>query len=167
MKAKTFFLTGMTFISLLFCVNILQAQSSQIKLNQVELMKQWIGSWKWEVAKDTTGFADIKSYGIGLESYFKIVTKGKIVMEGKKLWGYNKKEDKYILAEIIKGQDLELWATWFTSKNKYEWILNSDITNPEKASFKYEGEFKSPDMFIENTIENNKTVKTDIYTRVK
>jgi len=30
-----------------------------------------------------------------------------------------------------------------------------------------EGEFKSPDMFVETTIVNNKPVKTDTFTRVK
>ena len=137
------------------------------ELNQVELMKQMIGSWKGDVAKDTTLFWDVKSYGTGLECYYKYVNRGKIVSEGKQLWGYDKRVDKNIGTQMTKGEDIVLWAVWFISKNKYEMLSYSDIPNPEKASWKMEGEFKSPDMFVETTIVNNKPVKTDTFTRVK
>jgi hypothetical protein len=136
-------------------------------LNQVELMKQMIGSWKGDVAKDTTLFWDVKSYGTGLECYYKYVNRGKIVSEGKQLWGYDKRVDKNIGTQMTKGEDIVLWAVWFISKNKYEMLSYSDISNPEKASWKMEGEFKSPDMFVETYIVNNKPVKTDTWTQVK
>ncbi|MGD0755893.1 MAG: hypothetical protein ABR927_12615 [Bacteroidales bacterium] len=164
---KKFYLTTSIAVFLLLCTNGIQAQTTQTKLNQVELMKQFIALWKCDVAKDTTLFAEDKSYGTGQDCYFKFVTKGKIVMEERQLRGYDKKLDKYIVAAISKGNDIELYAVWFVSKNKYEWIPLSDISNPEGASFKYEGEFKSPDTLIETTIENNKPVKIDNWTRVK
>jgi hypothetical protein len=137
------------------------------ELNQVELIKQMIGSWKGDVAKDTTLFWDVKSYGTGLECYYKYVNRGKIVSEGKQLWGYDKRVDKNIGTQMTKGEDIVLWAVWFISKNKYEMLSYSDISNPEKASWKMEGEFKSPDMFVETYIVNNKPVRTDTYTRIK
>ena len=137
------------------------------ELNQVELMKQMIGSWKGDVAKDTTLFWDVKSYGTGLECYYKYVTRGKIVTEGKQLWGYDKRVDKNIGILMTKGDDIVFWAVWFISINKYEILSYSDIYNSDKASWKMEGEFKSPDMFVETTIVNNKSVKTDTFTRVK
>ena len=164
---KKFYLTTSIAVFLLLCTNGIQAQTTQTKLNQVELMKQFIALWKCDVAKDTTLFAEDKSYGTGQDCYFKYVTKGEIVMEERQLRGYDKKIDKYIVAAISKGNDIELYAVWFVSKNKYEWIPLSDISNPEGASFKYEGEFKSPDTLIETTIENNKPVKIDNWTRVK
>jgi len=88
-------------------------------------------------------------------------------LEGKQLWGYDKRVDKVIMFWLNKGVVMEIWAVWFTSKNKFEWILYSDISNPEKASFKFEGEIKSPDMYVLTTIVNNKPVKTDTITRVK
>ena len=45
----------------------IRAQTTQPKLNQVELLKQFLGSWKWDAGKDTTGYYDAKSYGTGLE----------------------------------------------------------------------------------------------------
>jgi len=75
--------------------NIKNAETSK-ELNQVELMKQWIGTWKWEVAKDTINYREYKPFGAGLECKYKYVTKGKIIREGRELLGYDKKVDKFV-----------------------------------------------------------------------
>jgi hypothetical protein len=137
------------------------------ELNQVELMKQFLGSWKCDWAKDTTAFYEGKPYGTGLDCYFKFITKGKIVMEGKQLRGYDKNIDKFIFSGIMKGTDMNVFAGWFISKNKYQFIPYNDISTPEMASWKIDGEFKSANMIVETTIMNNKSVKTDTWTRVK
>ena len=137
------------------------------ELNQVELHKQFVGYWEGEVGKDTTCFWDLKSYGTGFDSYFKYVTKGKIVMEGKILWGYDKNLDKCVMSEMIKGMDNLVYSSWFISKNKCVMFSYNDISNPDMASTKWEVEFKSPDMFIETTIKNNKPVKVDTFKRIK
>ena len=130
-------------------------------------MKQFIGSWKFDLGKDTTGLLEIKPFGTGLETNYNTVTKGKILEEMKQLFGFDKKIDKYVIAELLKGNDIDLWAVWFVSNNKYITIPYSDIANPEKASFKYEGEFKSPNLFVEKLIINGKLLKTYTMTRTK
>jgi len=137
------------------------------ELNQVELMKQFLGSWKCDIAKDTTAFYEGKSYGTGVDCYFKFITKGKIIMEGKQLRGYDKNVDKFIFSGMMKGTDMNVFAGWFISKNKYQFIPYNDISTPEMASWKIDGEFKSPDTILENTIFNNKPIKTNTWTRVK
>ena len=137
------------------------------ELNQVDLMKLMVGYWKCESAKDTTQFFDTKPYGTGFECNYKHVTKGKTVMEGKDLWGYDKRIDKYLWAEVTKGSDIEIRVIWFITNNKYEVIQYSDISNPEKASWKIEGEFKSPNLIVETIIINNKPVRTDTWIQVK
>ena len=137
------------------------------ELNQVELMKQFLGTWKWDISKDTTAFYEAISYGTGLDCYFKVTTKGKIVLEGKQLRGYDKKLDKFIFSGMMKGTDMIIFARWFISKNKYLFIPYNDISNPEGASLKWEGEFKSPDMIVETKIVNNKPISTSTWTRVK
>ncbi len=164
---RTFCLTSVIVVFLLSCTNGIQAQPAQTKLDQVELMKQFIGYWKCDIAKDTTRFWDVKSYGTGLECSLKVVPRGKVVMEAKRLWGYDKRVDKYIGLELTKKMDMRIYAQWFTSNYKGEAILYTDISNPEMASLKGEAEFKSPDMYIITSIVNNKPVKTDTYTRVK
>jgi hypothetical protein len=164
---KKFCLTAVIAVFLLIFFNGLQAQTTQTKLNQIELSKKFIGSWKCEYAKDTTIFWDGKPFGTGLECYSKTVSKGKIISEGKELYGYDKSIDKCIDAHMEKGMDIGLTAFWFITNNKYVYLPYSDVSNSEKASRRSEGEFKSPDMMVETTFVNNKPVKTITYTRVK
>ena len=126
-----------------------------------------VGTWKLESAKDTTIYFDFKPYGTGLEGTLKWMNKGKMVTNAKQLWGYDSKIDKYTVSMIVKGTDMEIIAFWFTSKSKFVVMPYSDISNPEAASWKYEGEFKSPDVYIETLIVNKKAVKTDTYNRAK
>jgi hypothetical protein len=139
----------------------------QTQLSQVELMKQFVGYWECDFAKDTSRYWDVKPFGTGFECSLKIVTSGIVISEARRLWGYDKKTDKYIGLEITNGTDIRLYAQWFTSKLKGVAMLYSDLSNPELASFKGEAEFKSPDMYIVTTIINNRPVKTDTYVRVK
>lgn len=145
---------------------IVPSESSK-ELNQVELHKQFVGNWKTEEAKDTSVVWNVKSYGTGIDGNFKLVTNGKIIMEGKQLWGYDKNLDKYTMSEMIKGMDNALYSSWFTSKNKCTMIFYSDILNPNNASMKYEVEFTSPDKLVQTTIVNNKPTKIDTMTRMQ
>ena len=164
---KRSFLTITIAVFLLICLNELQAQTIQTKLNQVELRKQLEGSWTGEIGKDTIDNWNFKPVGTGKDCDWWNVTKGKTILEGKQLWGYVKGIDKYIVAAINEKPDVEINAVWFVSKYKYVSISFSDLSNPEKASFKVEGDIKSPDIFTETTIVNDKPFRTDTWTRVK
>jgi len=146
---------------------IVKYSETSKELNQVELMKQFLGNWKAEFGKDTIAYFDQKAYGVGQEVFIKGTSKGKMISEGKQLWGYDKKSDKIIFAYELKGQDFKIVALWFISKNKYVSVQYSDISNPENASNKTEGEFISPDSYVETHTVNNKPVRTDTYTRIK
>jgi hypothetical protein len=165
---KKLCLAAVIAVVLLFCMNGIQAQqTTQPQLNQIELMKQLLGSWKCEIAKDTIEYSDLKSYGTGIYADFKYVTKDKIFLEGKQLYGYDKKMDKFLASVLIKGGDIQLIAMWFTSKNKCVVYYYKDISNLEKAPFKVEIEFTSPDIMSYKTIVNNNLIKTHTFVRVK
>ena len=80
-------------------------------------MKQYIGSFKADLSKDTTLFFNYKSFGTGLECNYKIVIKG-VETEGKQLLGYDKGIDKFLVSVMTKGTDMKLYVNWFISKNK-------------------------------------------------
>jgi len=154
-------------VLLIFCMNGVQAQTTDAKLNQVELMKQFTGTWKSET-NDTTYIIEDKLYGDGHEVYMKNETKGKIIWEGKSLIGYDKKNDMLIEAMIEHNSpNITLFSIRFSSTNKYEEILLKDIPNPEKATEKDFFELKSPDLFIDTYMKNNKIVSVDTFKRVK
>lgn len=162
---KTICLTTMIFVFQLLYSNGIQAQTTQTKLNQVELFKQFIGTWKCELAKDTTLIVNVKSYGNGLDYYIKTETKGKILMEGKALMGFDKNSDKGIQAEILNSPDITLWVCWFTSKNICQTIQYQYISNPESAPKYVLFEFKSPDLVLQTFKENNKTINSFSFIR--
>jgi|WetSurSiteA1Bulk_404760.scaffolds.fasta_scaffold10506_2 hypothetical protein len=162
---KNYYLSSMITACLLILSNGIKAQNANAKLNQVDLIKQFVSNWKGEVGKDTTAFWNIKSSGDGLECTFKYVTIDKIFMEGTQQWKYDKKTDKFILSSPNSGMDNTTSGLWFTSRNLC--LIISDIDNPEKATYKIETEFKSPDTFIQKTMVNGSIVKTVTYNRVK
>ncbi len=139
------------------------------ELNQVELMKKWIGTWKNEIGKDSTVISEFIPMGKGgLEGSQNSFLKGKIVSEEKNLWGYDKKSDKYFCARIWKDKpDIILFAFWFTSENTCERIPFEYISNPEQAPIKTIYEFKSPDSVTKTDFEKTKPVKTYTGFRIK
>lgn len=166
---KKFYLIPMIAVFILLGTNGIQAQTTQPGLNQVELMKQLIGTWKNESAKDTVFTAEFKSYGNGgMEFNLKSVAQGKIWLEMKQLWGYDTKNDKFVVAGLMKDNpNITLEAALFTAKNKWEQVPFEFVSKPELATSKVIFEFKSPDLVVRNQIVNNKSVGTETYTRVK
>jgi hypothetical protein len=155
---------------LLFCTTGIMAQTTQAQLNQVDLMKKWIGSWKCEVSKDTTYKAEVKPFGDagGYTTNWTSFVNGKLIIERLSIWGYDKKSDKYIIAELSKNTGtVVLSARWFTSDNSMLTMSYEFISNPEKALRKQVAEIKSPDLFTTTTFQNNKQGRTSTYTREK
>jgi hypothetical protein len=152
---------------MLLISNALQSQTPQTTLNQVELIKQLLGNWKSEVGQDTVEYSELNLYGTGIYADFKYITKGKAFLEGKQLYGYDKKKDKFIVSVLVKGMDIQLGVLWFISE-KIGVIYNfTDISNLENATFKIEVEFKSPDIMLYKTIVNNYIISTKTYVRIK
>jgi hypothetical protein len=140
----------------------IQAQGVQPKLNQVALMKQFIGTWKCELGRDTFLITETKPFGTGMISKSQIFTKDNVLDSIIQVFGFDKKADKFILAELIKSsQAIEICSTWFTSDKAGE-IL---IINPDNAPLKFKFEFKSPATLVQTAIYGDKIVK--VVTGVK
>ena len=152
----------------LLCTIGIQAQTTQTKLNHLELFKQFVGTWKGEMGKDTTFVMEIKPFYNGFESYAKAETKGKIVLEEKAFMGYDKKSDKLIESGIMNNNpEIILWTLWFTSEKKCEEVLLADGSNPEKASLKWKFEIISPNSMLWNNLINNKITGAYTFYREK
>ena len=158
------------FIVLLFSFSSrIEAQQTQTKLNQVELMKKFIGSWKMEVSKDTISFFEVVSLSNNrLEISSKTVCNGKIIYEGKSFQGYDKKSDTFI--DIGADEDyppaILFSSFWFSSENTCELSFNVDPSSNDKVTIKSKIEFKSPDLFIQTITQKNKVTRINTITRV-
>jgi hypothetical protein len=153
-------------IALFFFIgkNEIQAQTPLVPLNQVELMKQFIGTWKCELGKDTIIISENTPFGTGMISSSQIIAKGTCLDSTMQIYGYDKKADKFIVAELIKSSPIiEVCTTWFTSENTGELI----VTNPENAPFTFKFEFKTPDSIIQTAIRDGKVVKEITGVKIK
>jgi hypothetical protein len=130
-------------------------------------MKQFEGNWNCEIGTDTAAYWDMEPYGSGYAAGLKYITKGEIVKEGKGLYGYDKKIDKIVEAGITIGKDIGVYVMWFITESNFVLIPFSDLADPEKATFKMEGEFKFPDILVETTIIDNKIVNTKTWTKTR
>jgi hypothetical protein len=139
----------------------------QKELNQFELVKRILGTWKAEIAKDTFYIVKYKMLGNGIKGAINIVTKGKTITEGEALIGYDKKTDKLIETDLIEGSDFLVLALWFTSENVCIEIPYEDISHPEKTTELWQYEFKSPEVFEWNFVKNNKTTLSYTFYREK
>lgn len=91
---KKLSLTTAIFVFLLCLSDGIQAQATQKKLNQLEMMKQFIGNWKAEAGKDTATFWTCRPYGktFIIETYD--VVKGKKIQLYVNNMGYDTQDDK-------------------------------------------------------------------------
>jgi hypothetical protein len=155
-------------VFLMLCSNGIQAQTTQTKLNQIELHKQFLGNWKCELGKDTSCIFEIVPFSAGFELTRKFITKGTIFDMWKELSGYDKKNDKFIGVQLKKSSTTAyLTVTWFTANNICESIPFKDLSDPEKAAVKWTWELKSSDQATMTTTRNAKVVSTVTYTRIK
>ena len=132
------------------------AEKNAWQQEQIQLHKQFIGSWKGKLAKDTALFWDVKPYGTGMECYFKAVTKGKIIMEGKQLWGYDTGAGKFTMAEMMKGVDNAVYSSWFDTKSTCTMQYYGPVaTTASGDTWEWKIVFKNPDMFEETILKND------------
>jgi hypothetical protein len=162
---KTLCLITMSTVFLLFCSNRVQAQTAQTKLNQVELMKQWLGTWQTTVNKDTTEIWEGKPYGKAL-----IITVYRVI-NGKKTdsyvanCGYDDRDDKIKGYNLSPNTDFLTWIGKFTTDKKFS-ADALDTFKPEIVWWKNEIELKTPTELVIRAF-NAQGVKTDEWTYIK
>lgn len=165
---KNFYLSALIASSLLFLSYRIEAQTTQTTLNQVELMKQFLGTWQTELARDTTQINEYTAFGNVVAGNITSITKGKVIQSFKELWGYDQKTDKIVFAQVSDSSpNINLFAFWFTSKNNCVGVPFQDISNPDKAALKYKMEIKSSDIWVLKMLQNNKEVIVLTYTLIK
>lgn len=142
----------------------MQSQIIQTNLNQVELMKQFIGTWKGEFGDNSIFICENKPFGNGIISSGQITIDGKIIDSITQLYGYDNKTDKFIIAELKTSSPIiEICSSWFDSKTTGEIV----ITNPENAPYKFKFEFKNPDTILQTAIQDDKKVNKIILKRIE
>ncbi|MDP3150797.1 MAG: hypothetical protein Q8N83_16895 [Ignavibacteria bacterium] len=161
---KSFCITILIAMFFLISIKETYAQTTQTQLIQVELMKQFIGTWECELGKRTIYRSDNKQFGTGMACIIQVISNGEIVDSVEQLFGYDASTDKFVLAELIKSSSIvEISSAWFTSEHKGEIVT----THPDSEKRKFNFEFITPDLLKETaTLDNNIVVEME-FNRVK
>jgi len=163
-----FYSTTAFAVLLLFISIGVNAQTAQTKLNQVELMKQFIGTWKSDFGEGSAMILEYTPYGNAIVGNAKIVSKETALDNKKYFLGYDEKNDKIIVAILhYNAPIIEITANWFISKDIMNSVPYQYISNPENATMKWKFEFKSPDKFVISSLQNNIYEVVDEWTREK
>ena len=139
--------TTLVFVFLLFISNGIQAQSTQTKLNQVELAKQFLGTWQANTGKDTVQMWEGKLYGKALIANAYMVIKGIKSDSYMSCFGYDDRDDKLKGYNLLPSTDFGTWIGMFTSEKVFK-IDGVDTFKPEIIWWKSEFEFKTPTEII-------------------
>jgi hypothetical protein len=151
-------------ILLFACFNKSGAQANQPKLNQVVLMRQFLGTWICEMGKDTFLYSENKPFGRGMTANGRITTQGRTLDSIVQIYGYNQSTDKFVLAELIRSSStFETCTTWFTSLTAGELIVD----NVDSSKFKWRFEFKTADSIVQTALLDGQVIKEIFLVRVK
>ena len=143
------------FIILFILINVGIMNGQNIKLDQPELLKQFVGTWAGEFQDGTKFTCTNEVFSNGLYSKSEIVKDGKTLDSIIQIYGYDKKADHIIIAELKESTALmELCSLKFYSENEGKII----ITNPEDAPFSFEFKFDGENKLIQKAIQNGKKI---------
>jgi hypothetical protein len=137
----------MVFVIFLFVSNGIQGQTTQTKLNQVELAKQFLGTWQANMGKDTLEMWEGKPYGKALVVSTYMVIKGVRSDSYLCSFGYDSRDDKLKGYNLFPNAIFMTWIGTFTT-DKIIKIDGLDCFNPGIILWKSEFEFKSPEEVI-------------------
>jgi hypothetical protein len=154
-----------TILVLLICINSLQAQTVAVKLDQIQLLKQFLGTWRMESTRGDVQIDDFTSFGTSMLCNTKIIHAGKLIFSMKSIWGYDKEKDKILIAQVDSTYPfMTLEERWFTLRN----ILVSEkkIVPDSGDTLSTRFEFQTPDLLLLTTINNNRDIETYKFTRI-
>jgi hypothetical protein len=142
-------------IVLFILANVGIMRSQNIQLDQSKLLEQFIGTWVGEFSDGAKFTCVNEKFSNGVFSKSEIVKENKVFDSIVQIYGYDKKADKIIIAELKESTTLiELCSLEFHSQNEGEII----ITNPENAPFNFEFTFKNENQLVQKAIQNGKVV---------
>ncbi len=162
---------ALPFIALCFCIT-LQAQSSETDLDQVELMKQFIGKWILETGEDSTAIWEIIPNNKGYVHNVQWQAKGETYRTATGIYGFTGQNKTVINSVLWTNGVITLDMGKFVSDKKMKCerynLAHNHVTGD------YEIYFTTPDDFkvISKWRGMNETwddaeVTEYIYTRVK
>ncbi len=146
-------------------INILSSQTTENKLDQVKLMKQFIGKWQCETGSDSFCIWEINSFGNGFEGTIRHTAKAKTYYELKQIWGYDQGSQLIYCYYLGEDGTLRRYKGSFITE-KTAAMEQSNITSGKILSTA-ELSLVSPDVFTHTTMREGSGKKSITFQRIK
>ena len=127
---KTFYKAIMISLFLLFFTNGIQAQRIQSKLNQMELMKQLVGTWQRTTDEGTVQILETKLFGEAVIETFTYEVKGEKSPVFMELSGFDDRDDKIKGIIVFPNGKYVTWIGQFITEKTIRGNV-VDNFNPE------------------------------------
>jgi hypothetical protein len=121
----------------------MQAQSTQAELNQIELMKQFLGTYQANTGKDTIEIWESQLYGNGIIISVSQVIKGKKNPIYVNNTGLNSEEGKLMGFILNTNATYTTWIGQFSDDKNFGGVLMNNF-KPEQAWGKFSFVFINP-----------------------
>lgn len=153
-------------VFILVCSAGMHAQTTRIKLNQVELMKQFIGTWQSNVGKDSVDVREWQNYGKAYMMITYQLVKGQKGSQGICNIGFDPEEGNFKGFKIgLDGKYVD-WIGLFTSEKVFT-IYGTKNFKPGSYG-KYTFSFESPDIYTTtNYNKDGVVIWVHKFTKVK
>ena len=140
-------------LALAFSLSLnISAQSTEKELDQVELVKQWIGTWVAQVGEDSVLHTKVVPLGEGLYLHGEWKTAGKTYYTGHAVFGFTRDKETIILSGVwesgITIQEIGRFVTedklamerFFPDKPNHAVGLGVyDFSQPDKIIWRWQG----------------------------
>jgi hypothetical protein len=151
---KKFCLTTAIVFFLLICNKDIQGQTMQPQLNQVELMKQFVGTWQNKVDKDTIDIWDCQQYGNAFVSTIHRLVNNKESFLLSENWVFSPMEGKFIGFTMLPSGNYMTWISSFIDENKWTGVYLLKY-NTDEVIGKFELTLDNPTEIVASTFNKN------------
>jgi len=163
---KITFLTTMAVVFLLLNSTVLQAQTTEPKLYQVESLKQFEGQWRYELKKDSGEYWDAKLLGKALVFTVYSENKSKKNLMYQSSFGLDSKTGKIMGFVLFPNADYKTWIGSFVKEGTLALDM-VDNFNPEKVSINCEFQFDTPDLLTVTCFNKGERIGLKKFNRIK
>ena len=164
---KKFYLTTSIAAFLLICTYGIQAQTTQSQLNQVELIKKFLGTWQTSIGKDTVEVWESQLFGNAVIITVSQIIKGKKTQNYVNNMSYDSSDGKLKGFVLNANASSTTWIGSFSTEKDFGGTMLTSF-QPEKTWGKFAFVFTTPKEWI-FTMHNMEGAKTFEYkfTKVK
>lgn len=156
---KTFYSTAMIVVFLSLFTNVINAQNTTPKLDQLTLMGNlWVGNWQSIISKDSLLITELIQYGKAFEYNVYLVVDGKKSFSFGGSYVFSLKENSFKGFAFTPNGNYQTWIGSFITETKISMDIVQNF-NPEKVLIKEVVEWGNPTNYTA-TFFNLNGVKT-------